>query len=120
MINMFYINTIDNKCQEQPSAMALLRIVYFRLRTATSYFRLELKSKAAELNLDKERLQNMFTELIQYFKTLFTKMTVEPKNVFQPVMPHGDKADAIDKAQFFSAQTEPEFKSQLVPWLIDP
>jgi hypothetical protein len=36
--------------------------------------------------------------LIQYFKTLLVKMPVESKNVFQPKMPHGDKADAIDEA----------------------
>jgi len=36
--------------------------------------------------------------LIQYVKALLIKMPIEPKNVFQPVMPHGDKADAIGKA----------------------
>ena len=72
------------------------------------------------LDLNTKRLQRVFADLIQYVKALFTKMTVKPENVFQTVMSHGDKTNTIDKAQFFSAQTEPEFKSQAVPCLINP
>jgi hypothetical protein len=48
------------------------------------------------------------------FKTLFSKMLVKSKDLFDLVMPHHYETDAINKAQFPPAKTETEFIGQII------